>query len=96
MARFDYIGAYIMANRKNGTIYTGSSADLPKRIAQHKSGNGSVFTAKYECFRLVWFQRYDVMTEAINRERRIKSWPRKWKIDLIESINSDWKDLSLY
>ncbi|MEO1137076.1 MAG: GIY-YIG nuclease family protein [Pseudomonadota bacterium] len=96
MARFDFIAAYILANKKNGTIYTGSTTDLLARLDQHKSGTGSVFTGKYGCTRLVWFEQFDLMKDAINRERRIKSWPRKWKINLIETINPEWRELPLY
>lgn len=94
MARFDFIAVYLLANRKNGTLYVGSTADLVARMEQHKSGCGSAFTAKYDCTRLVWFDRFDEMAPALARERRIKSWPRRWKIELIEKGNPDWDDLS--
>ena len=94
LPRFDFIAVYILANRKNGTLYTGSTADLIARMEQHKSGRGSAFTAKYDCDRLVWFERFEEMAPALNRERRIKTWPRQWKIDLIEKSNPDWGDLS--
>ena len=93
MARFDFIAVYMLANRRNGTLYTGSTADLIARMEQHKAGKGSVFTAKYGCDRLVWFERHEEMRPALDRERRIKSWPRRWKIDLIEAANPDWDDL---
>jgi len=96
MARFDFIAAYMLANRKNGTIYAGATADLPARLVQHKSGAGSLFTEKYGCNRLVWFERFDRMLPVLARERCIKSWPRKWKINLIESINPDWEELPLF
>tara|TARA_R100000501_G_C2543437_1_gene61190 strand:+ start:277 stop:579 length:303 start_codon:yes stop_codon:yes gene_type:complete len=95
MARFDLIATYIMANRKNGTIYTGSTSDLWTRIAQHKSGRGSLFTSRYGCDRLVWCEFHDSMVAAAHRERRLKTWPRQWKINLIEEVNPDWKDLSM-
>jgi putative endonuclease len=94
MPRFDFIAAYIMANKRNGTLYTGSTADLVARIEQHKSGAGSVFTGKYGCDRLVWYERFDEMAPAIARERRLKSWPRRWKIELVEAMNPNWDDLS--
>ena len=94
MPRFDFIAAYIIANRKNGTIYTGSTADLIARMEQHKARCGSAFAAKYGCARLVWFERFGEMAPALARERRIKSWPRRWKRDLIEKGNPDWDDLS--
>ena len=95
MARFDFIAAYIMANRKNGAIYTGSTSDLLARIEQHKSGAGSAFTAKYGCTRLVWYEPYEEMSLAAHRELRLKTWSRAWKITLIEESNPDWDDLSL-
>ncbi len=84
----------MMANRKQGTLYVGSTADLIARVGEHKSGQGSVFTRKYGCTRLVWFERFPEMEPALRRERRLKEWQRRWKIDLIESVNPDWDDLS--
>ena len=77
MARFDLIATYMMANRRYGAIYTGSTSDLSQRLWQHRSGKGSLFTGKYECTKLVWFERHDLVTEAKHRERRIKTWPRQ-------------------
>lgn len=96
MARFDFIAVYMLANRKNGTLYAGSTADLGARMDAHKAGAGSLFAAKYGCNRLVWFERFDEMAPAIAMEKRLKSWPRKWKLDLIESVNPDWDDLPLF
>lgn len=96
MARFDFIAAYMLANRKNGTLYAGSTADLAARMDAHKSGTGSWFAAKYGCTRLVWFERFDEMSNAIACEKRLKRWPRKWKIDLIKSVNPDWNDLPIF
>ena len=95
MARYDFIAVYIIANRKNGTLYTGVTSDLPKRMSLHKIGRGSDFAAEHECNKLVWFQRYTEMHPAIRHEKRIKRWKRQWKIDLIEESNPDWKDLSM-
>lgn len=95
-ARFDFIAAYLLANRKNGTIYAGSTADLAARMGAHKSGTGSRFTAKYGCARLVWYQRFDEMAPAIAFEKRLKRWPRKWKINLIETVNPHWDDLGIW
>ena len=95
MPRFDFIAAYILANRKNGTVYTGSTADLVARVNAHKAKCGSVFAAKYGVDRLVWFERFDEMAPAIAREKRIKSWPRKWKVELIETSNPNWEDLDV-
>ncbi len=94
MAQYEFIATYIMANRRNGTLYTGATSDLPSRIDQHKSGEGSVFTRKYKCFRLVWFDRFEDIGIARQRERRIKEWHRAWKITLIEEANPTWDDLS--
>ncbi len=96
MARFDFIAAYMLANRKNGTLYAGSTADLVARMEAHKAGVGSVFTAKYGCMRLVWFERFEEMAPAIAYEKRLKRWTRQWKIDLIEAVNPDWEDLPLF
>ncbi|WP_233348809.1 GIY-YIG nuclease family protein [Henriciella algicola] len=67
MARFDLIATYMMANRKTGTLYTGSTSDLWTRIGQHKSGKGSVFTAKYGCDRLVWCEFHQDISAAVHR-----------------------------
>jgi len=96
MARFDFIAVYILANRKDGTIYTGVTSDLPTRIDQHKSGGGSSFTGRYNTHILVWYERFEEMAPAIARERRIKSWPRKWKIALIDEINPEWEELLIH
>jgi len=93
MPRFDFIATYMLANRKNGAIYTGSTAALVERMALHARGLGSKFASKYGCTRLVWYERFDRMAPALARETRLKSWPRRWKIELIEATNPDWKDL---
>ena len=94
MARYDFIAVYILANRRNGTLYVGVTSDLIKRIGQHRSGHGSWFTQKYKTFRLVYYERYPEMEPALRRERRLKEWKRQWKIDLIEGVNPHWDDLS--
>lgn len=94
MARYDFIAVYLLANRKNGTLYVGSTSDLPTRMDQHKSGKGSVFTAKYEVHRLVWFEHFPEMEPALRAERRMKEWKRRWKIELIEKSNPHWDDLT--
>ena len=96
MARFDYIAVYILANRKNGTLYVGVTSDLITRMEQHRSGYGSVFTAKYKTWRLVHDEPYETMEPALAREKRLKFWKRQWKIDLIESANPHWDDLALH
>ncbi len=94
MARFDFIAVYILTNHKRGTLYTGVTSDLPERLVQHRSGEGSLFTGRYRTFRLVWFERHEEMAMALQRERRIKEWKRFWKIELIEAGNPEWLDLS--
>ena len=95
MAKYDFIAVYLLANRKNGTLYIGSTSDLITRMGQHKSGQGSIFTRKYGVDRLVWFERFPEMEPALRAERRMKEWKRHWKIDLIEKSNPDWKDLTV-
>lgn len=94
MARFDFIAAYMMANRKNGAIYTGSASDLPVRVGQHKQGVGAKFTKQYQCNKLVWYERFESIAFAVRREKQIKRWDRAWKIELIEANNPIWLDLS--
>jgi putative endonuclease len=85
---------YILASQKNGTLYTGVTADLPGRLLQHRTGTGSKFAARYGVMRLVWFDEYELVVDAIAREKAIKKWPRAWKIKLIEERNPDWRDLT--
>jgi putative endonuclease len=84
---------YIMASRRNGTIYIGSTADLPRRVWEHRNDVVPGFTRKYGCHLLVWFETYDSQEEARLRERRMKEWKRAWKIREIEGFNPDWADL---
>ena len=84
---------YFMANRPNGTLYTGVTSDLPKRIWQHKNGISKGFCNKYNLTRLVYFELYEDMYEAISREKQIKAGSRKAKIKLINRFNPEWKDL---
>ena len=86
---------YIVASRKNGTIYTGHTDDLIKRIWQHQTKEFDGFTAKYGCDKLVWCEAFRTRQEAFSRERQIKEWRRAWKIQLIERTNPEWNDLSL-
>ena len=94
VGRYAFIAVYILANRKNGTLYIGVTSNLRTRMQAHKLGTGADFPAKYGCDRLVYYERFENMGEAIGREKRLKAWKRQWKIELIESINPDWKDLS--
>ena len=87
---------YLLCNRKNGTIYLGVRTDLYGRLQQHKSHyNPKSFTAQYNVTRLVWFERYDLVTDAIAREKTMKGWPRQWKINTIETDNPNWDELVL-
>jgi putative endonuclease len=84
---------YILASRSR-TLYVGVTGDLPKRVFQHKQKTHAGFTARYNCSRLVWFERFSEVSEAIRREKEIKGWIRARKIALIECSNPTWEDLS--
>ncbi len=84
---------YVMTNR-SGTLYTGVTGDLERRVYQHKHGVGSKFTAKYRIDRLLHFETFSDVRDAIDREKQIKGWLRARKIALIESVNPNWADLS--
>ena len=84
---------YILASRRNGTLYVGVTSDLVKRIWEHKNNHVEGFTEKYQVHRLVWYELHTDMASAITRERRLKSWKRKWKLELIEGRNPEWLDL---
>jgi putative endonuclease len=84
---------YILASKKNGTLYIGVTTDLAARIFAHRNGTGSVFTKKYGVKILVWYETYDMVTDAIQRETTLKHWLRKWKLELIEKTNPNWDDL---
>ena len=84
---------YILASKRNGTLYTGVTSDLVKRIWEHKNDLVEGFTQQYHVHDLVWFELHDNMTTAIEREKNIKEWKREWKLNLIEKNNPDWQDL---
>jgi putative endonuclease len=84
---------YILASRIGGTLYIGVTNDLVRRIGQHKLKIAESFTKKHEVTRLVYFEIFDQIEHAIRREKRLKKWPRAWKISLIEKQNPDWIDL---
>jgi putative endonuclease len=84
---------YIMANGKNGTIYTGVTSDLVKRAYEHREGLAAGFTKRYGCKRLVWFEPFDDIQQARQRELQMKEWKRAWKVKRIEDANLDWADL---
>ncbi|MGX9982739.1 GIY-YIG nuclease family protein [Methylobacterium fujisawaense] len=84
---------YIMASRRNGTLYTGVTSNLARRVYEHREALLQGFTSRYDCKRLVWCERYPTMNEAITREKQIKAGSRKKKLWLIEAMNPDWNDL---
>ena len=84
---------YIMASRRNGTLYIGVTSDLPKRVWEHREGKIKGFTRRYGCKMLVWFQAFDDIEDAIRREKQMKEWKRGWKLREIEELNPDWDDL---
>ena len=84
---------YIMANRKNGTIYIGVTSDLVGRVYEHREGLVSGFTKRYGCKLLVWYEAHDDLQDARLRELRLKEWKRSWKVRLIEESNLEWDDL---
>ena len=89
----DRYAVYIMASRRNGTLYVGVTNNLAIRAHQHRTGGGSEFTRKYGVTHLVWYEIHSDISEAVAREKRIKKWDRQWKLKLIESFNPDWADL---
>jgi len=84
---------YIMSNRKDGVLYIGVTADLSRRIIQHREGKGSAFCRRYGLTRLVYAEEHDSIGDAIAREKAMKAWKRAWKIELIEGVNPAWDDL---
>ena len=84
---------YILASKKNGTLYVGVTSNLVKRVWEHKNDMVEGFTKRYAVHRLVWYELHENMESAISREKRIKGWKRKWKLQLIEKDNSNGQDL---
>ncbi len=87
------IATYIVASGRNGTLYIGVTSDLRARISQHKQGLFEGFSKKYGCKTLVWYQPFELITTAIRREKTMKHWPRAWKLNAIEALNPEWRDL---
>ena len=85
---------YILANKRNGTLYIGVTNNLEVRMYQHKNGIGSKFTSKYSVDMLMYYEETDDIGEAIHREKQLKKWKRAWKMSLIEESNPSWKDLA--
>ena len=84
---------YILASRRNGTIYIGATTNLIKRIYEHKNKCVDGFTRKYSVDKLVYYEIFDDIQQTLYREKRLKTWRRKWKLKLIEKQNPQWKDL---
>jgi putative endonuclease len=92
-ARVIWAFGYIRASRRGGTLYVGVTNDLIRRVFEHREGLVPGFTKRYGIKMLVYYERHDTAAAAIQREKNIKHWPREWKIDLILSMNPDWRDL---
>jgi putative endonuclease len=84
---------YILASKRNGTLYIGVTSDLVKRIWEHKNDLAEGFTKKYGVHQLVWYELHEDMAAAIQREKSLKEWKRAWKLNLIEKGNPHWEDL---
>jgi putative endonuclease len=84
---------YLLASRRNGTLYVGVTSDLVKRVWEHKNDQAEGFTRRYHVHLLVWYENHPTMESAIAKEKAIKEWKRKWKLKLIEDFNPEWKDL---
>ena len=85
---------YIMTNRPNGTLYVGVTADLQRRVWQHRTGAVEGFTQRYKLERLVYAEHHEEIREAIRREKAIKRWRRAWKVRLIQGSNPEWADIT--
>lgn len=84
---------YILANKRNGTLYVGLAGDITKRAIRHKDKRANQFAAKYDLRKLVYYEKHKSLEEAIKREKQLKKWRREWKIKLIEKGNPGWVDL---
>jgi len=84
---------YILANKRNGTLYIGVTSDLAKRIWEHQNNMAEGFSKRYGVHLSVWYELHETMESAIKREKQMKEWKRKWKLELIENTNPDWQDL---
>jgi putative endonuclease len=83
---------YMLANQRNGTLYVGVTNDLARRVWEHREKHVRGFTARYDVTQLVWFEEHQYIDQAIQREKSLKKWPRRWKLDLIEQGNPEWTD----
>ena len=93
MIIFDHYYVYILASKKNGTLYVGFTDDLARRIKEHKENINEGFTKKYNVHNLVYFEFIEGFDNAVRREKQIKKWNRDWKKRLIEEKNYEWRDL---
>jgi putative endonuclease len=84
-----------MADAQNGTLYTGVTSGLVRRVYEHRNGLVEGFSEKYKTHMLVWFETHESVEAAITREKQVKGWQRKWKLELIEDSNPNWEDLYL-
>ena len=84
---------YMLASKRNGTLYTGVTSNLLKRVWDHKNNLIESFSSKYGVHTLVWYELHDTMESAIQREKAIKNWRRVWKLKVIEKMNLNWHDL---
>jgi len=84
---------YISANKRNGTLYIGVTSNLKRRIYEHKNNLIDGFTKRYNVHKLVYYEETNDIQRAIQREKQLKKWNRKWKMELIEKVNPQWKDL---
>lgn len=84
---------YILASKRNGTLYAGVTNDLVKRVYEHKNDLVEGFTKQYGVHNLVYFEKHNEVEQAILREKQVKRWKRKWKLELIEKQNPNWRDL---
>ena len=84
---------YILTNRPNGVLYIGVTGGIDDRMERHLKGEGSIFAAKYKLKRLVYYEEFQFIEDALKREKQLKNWHRQWKINLIESENPNWENL---
>ncbi|MCU7943013.1 MAG: GIY-YIG nuclease family protein [Candidatus Thiodiazotropha sp. (ex Cardiolucina cf. quadrata)] len=84
---------YLLASKRNGTLNTGVTSNLLKRVWEHKNNRVEGFTSQYSVHTLVWYEMHETMASAIEREKAIKNWKRVWKLKTIEAMNPDWRDL---
>ncbi len=85
---------YLLASKRNGTLYIGVTRDIASRIDQHQSNAVKSFSSKYHVYYLVWHEWHDTIEQAITREKQLKKWNRAWKVRLIENTNPEWEDLA--